>query len=343
MGTKGRILLGTAVSVILLVLVFRNTDWGEMLAALQAANYGLLGLAIFVTFLGVVVRAFRWRALFWPENPLSTSGLFDAVNVGYLANNLLPARAGDVLRAYFAGEWAGTSVTHALSTTVVERVVDILLIVALLFALLPFLPLPPALVEAGLLVGGAFVAASLVMVVLSLQRERGRRLLAAFLRLVPRLDAGVWSERLISLLDGFAILRAPGPLARVLGWSILIWIEGIMVYVLTFRAFGLGGLSPAVAVLTICAAALGMALPSAPSAAGVFHGAAFAVLVAFSVPDDLARTVAVALHAINFLTLTLMGFWSLARRGLSYGDLTRRAAAAPEKQPAFENRGNLER
>lgn len=339
MGTKGRILLGSAVSLILLVVIFRNTDWGEMLAALRAANYWLLGLAVFVTFLGVVGRAFRWRALFWPENGLSAGALFDAVNVGYLANNLLPARAGDVLRAYFAGEWAGASVTHALSTTVVERVVDILLIVALLFALLPFLPLPPALVEAGLVVGGAFVAVSVVMVGLSLQRERGRRFLAALLRLVPKLDADTWSERLISLLDGFAILRAPGPLARVLAWSVIVWIEGILVYLLTFRAFGLGALSPAVAVLTICAAALGMALPSAPSAAGVFHGAAFAVLVAFSVPDDLARTVAVALHAVNFLTLTLMGFWSLARRGLSYGDLTRQAAA-PQEQAALDSRGN---
>lgn len=331
METRGRILLGTAVSLVLLVLVFRNTDWGEMIAALRRADYGLLGMAVVVTFLGVVLRAFRWRALFWPENSLSTRALFDAVNVGYLANNLLPARAGDVLRAYFAGEWAGTSVTHALSTTVVERVVDILLIVAMLFTLLPFLSLPPALVDAGLLVGGAFVVASAAMVIMSMQRERGRKLLAAILRIVPRLDAEAWSERLISLLDGFAILRAPRPLAQVLGWSVLVWIEGIAVYLLTFRAFGLGNLSPAVAVLTICAAALGMALPSAPSAAGVFHGAAFAVLVAFRVPDDLARTVAVALHAVNFLTLTVMGFWSLARRGLSYSDLTRRASVGGEQ------------
>ncbi|MCZ7571981.1 MAG: flippase-like domain-containing protein [Ardenticatenaceae bacterium] len=339
MGTKGRILLGTAISLILLVLIFRNTNWGEMWAALRAANYWLLGLAVFVTFLGVVVRAFRWRALFWPESSLSMKALFDAVNVGYLANNLLPARAGDVLRAYFAGEWADTSVTHALSTTVVERVVDTLLIVAMLFVLLPFLPLPRTLVDAGLGVGGVLVVASVVMMALSLQRERGRRILAALLRLVPRLDATVWSERLIALLDGFAILRAPGALARVLGWSILVWVEGILIYLLTFRAFGLGALSPAVAVLTICAAALGMALPSAPSAAGVFHGATFAVLVAFSVPDDLARTVAVALHGINFLTLTVMGFWSLARRGLSYGELTKRAVA-PKEPVALDSSGN---
>ncbi|HYN88483.1 MAG TPA: lysylphosphatidylglycerol synthase transmembrane domain-containing protein [Ardenticatenaceae bacterium] len=336
MDTRARLFLGTAISLILLVVVFRNTNWSEMLAALRGANYTLLALATLVTIGGVILRAFRWRALFWPETRLSLGALFDAVNVGYLANNLLPARAGDVLRAYLAGEWARVGVAHALSTTVVERVIDVLFVVAMLFSLLPFLPLPRPLVEAALLVGAAFILASAVLVGLSLQRERGRRILARILGLVPRLDADLWSERLIALLDGFAILRAPGPLARVLAWSAIVWLEGIAVHVLTIRAFGLTSLPLATGVLTLCAAALGMAVPSAPSAAGTFHAAAYAVLLAFQVSDDRARAVAVALHAFNFVPLTILGFWSLARRGLSYRQLAGRASRVAGQQPATE-------
>lgn len=333
MGSKIRLLLGIAVSALLLWVVFRGTDWATIATAISQANYMLLAAACGVTMLGVVLRVFRWRALFWPNNrSLSTNALFDALNLGYLANNILPARAGDVLRAYFIGEWDRVTVAQALATTAVERVLDLLIVVVMLFALLPFLPLSPELRQAGALFGSAAILAAVAMIVLSFQRALSHRLLRAVLSRVPRLDGALWADRIIEILDGFAILRAPGPFLRVLGWSAVVWIEAILVYILTFRAFGLNTLGPVEATLTIVGAAFGMALPSAPSAVGTFHAGATAALLAVGVAPPMAKTLAVTLHAINFVPLTILGFWSLARRGLRYTDLTHRSAAVAQKQ-----------
>jgi hypothetical protein len=321
---RSRLIIGSLVSLVLLGWVIWRTDWNIVGQRLSEANPVLLLGALAMVWAGVAFRAWRWGIMLEPEDSeRSFLTLFDIVNLGYFANNILPARLGDFLRAYLAGEWTRASLSFALSTTVVERVLDTLVVVLMLFGVLPFLPVPPVAARAGMLIGAGFFVGAILLVIAAWQRDRSERLIRIFLRPLP-LDEHLWGERLVALLDGFALVRHPGRFARVLVTTVFVWAAAIFSYWLTFRAFDLD-LGPLAATFTISLAALGMAAPSGPASAGTYDAAATGALTILGVEAGLAGGVAVILHAINFLAVTALGLWSLARRGLSLGALTRRA------------------
>ena len=327
---RTRLILGTAVSLLLLLWVFWRTDWEEVLLRLREADPMMLLAAFLAVAVGVALRAWRWGIMLEPEDrERSFVTLFDIVNVGYLANNLLPARLGDLLRAYLAREWTRVSLPFALSTTVVERVLDTLVVVVMLFGVLPFLPVPPLAARTGLLVGILFFTGGVLLGVAAWQRERSESLLRVLLRPLP-IDETVWGPRLVALLDGFALVRQPRRLVRVLLSTAIIWAVAISSYWFTFRAFDLVDLGPFSAAFVISLAALGMAAPSGPAAAGTFDAAAAGALIVLGVAADLAGGIAVILHAINVLVVTVLGLWTMGRRGLSLSVLTERAEEAEQ-------------
>lgn len=324
---RTRLVVGSLVSLLLLGWVIWRTDWHEVGQRLSAANPALLFAALAAVAAGVAFRAWRWGMMLEPEDaerPFST--LFDIVSLGYFANNILPARLGDVLRAYLAAEWTRASFSFALSTTVVERVLDTLIVVLMLFGLLPFLPVPAVAARAGVFFGIAVFAGGVVLVAAAWRRDISERVIRAVLRPLP-LDEQLWGGRIVALLDGFALVRQPARFARVLASSLGVWGAAIFSYWLTFLAFTLN-LGPPSAAFTISLAALGMAAPSGPASAGTFDAAAAGALEILGTEPGLAGGVAVILHIINFLAVTLVGLWALARRGLSLGTLAQRAETA---------------
>lgn len=323
---KVRLLIGSLISLVLLGWVIWTTDWAEVWFELTQANPWFLIASVVSVAAGIYLRTWRWMMMLEPEVPNRPYwALFDIVNLGYLANNILPARLGDVLRSYLAADWTPSTFTFALSTTAVERILDSLFVVIMLFGVLPFLPVPAGAATGGLLLGVAFFIAGIVLAVMAWYREQSERFIRAVLRPLP-LNEEVWSARLVSLLDGFALVRQPARFARVLFITIIIWIVAIAGYWFLFLAFDLplGFLSGA---FVIGAAALGMAIPSGPASAGTYDLAAAGALTLLGVNSNLAGGVAVVLHAINFVVITVFGIWSLARRGVSLNTLTSQAQA----------------
>lgn len=326
-GQRRELIVGSAVSLLLLGWVLWRTDWTEVALRLREANLWLLLGAGLMVAAGVMARAWRWKIMLEAEAPAHRfSDLFDIVNLGYFANNLLPARLGDLLRGYLAGKWTPATTTFALSTTVVERVLDTLVVVVMLFALIPFLPVPPLAARAGLTLGFLFAVAALLLALAARSRDRFARVLRRVLRPLP-LDDERWSTQIVALLEGFDLAREPRRLAAVLGTTVLVWAAAIASYWLTFRAFGLG-LGVAASAFTISMAAIGMALPSGPAAAGTFDAAATWALELLRVGTALAGGVAIMLHIINFIAVSLLGLWSMARRGVTLGRLAEEATAA---------------
>ncbi|MGH2542634.1 MAG: lysylphosphatidylglycerol synthase transmembrane domain-containing protein [Ardenticatenaceae bacterium] len=322
---RTRLIVGTIVSLVLLAWVLWRTDWAEVAERLREADLLMLLAAFVLIAFSVALRAWRWGMMLEPEDAQRPYGtLFDIVNLGYFANNLLPARLGDLLRAYLAGQWTGASFSFALSTTVVERVLDTLIVVLMIFGLLPFLPVPPLAARSGALIGIVFLLGTLLLVVAAWQRASSERLIRLLLRPLP-LDAELWSARLVRLLDGFALVRQPARFARVLFASVFVWGTAISSYWFTFHAFELAGLGFSSAAFTVSLAALGMAAPSGPASAGTFDAAAAGALVVLGVSSGLAGGIAVILHAINFLAVTALGLITMGRRGVSLSGLTRRA------------------
>jgi hypothetical protein len=307
-----RFALSVAISAVCLYLVFRGVAMRDLVTALATASYiWLLPTAILLV-LGLFLRALRWRALFHPRTGLRLGVLFDVLNIGYLMNNLLPVRAGDVLRAGLISAREPVSASRALATVVVERVLDVLTVVVLLALLLPVLPIPQEIARGGQIAGVSFGILGLGLMVLSTQRDRGARWTRTLLDRVPYLDAERWAGRVGDLIDGLAALRSPLALGRAVSWSLVAWLTSAVAFYLVMLAFDLA-LPPTAAVFVLCVTALGMIIPSTPGYLGVFDYMVVLALSLFEVERSLAVSYALVLHAVTYLAFSLAGVVSLVR------------------------------
>ena len=226
MPSRGRLLkivLGLAVSAALIVYLFSHADLRAIGARLADTHWGFLAASVALSLGSLWARSRRWRYLFPPgANP---SGLFNAVMIGYMANNLLPLRAGEVVRAYVVtrrGQRFWTTVT----TMVVERVLDGLAIGLLLASLFLLIPVPRELEWAALVFLSLDLALIAFLGVFALAPTRCNRLARILTGGRPSLAARL--ERLLDTLDrGLAGVRAPRHVLPMLGWSCAIWIAQV--------------------------------------------------------------------------------------------------------------------
>jgi uncharacterized membrane protein YbhN (UPF0104 family) len=209
------------------------------------------------------------------------------------------------------------------------------MVVVLLAITLPFVEQAGWMQGAGVVAGGAAVIALGVMIVVALRPDWVRRLARWFLARVKRLDAERWLDMLDGLLDGLAALRSPRRLAALLVWSAVTWILVVSCYWAMLWAF-LDHPSLVQGSFLTCAVGLGMAIPAAPGAMGVFESVArYALELPFGVSEEQAIAIAIASHAFQYILSNLMGLIGLAQLGLSLGQL-RADAAALESTGDFE-------
>jgi uncharacterized protein (TIRG00374 family) len=217
------------------------------------------------------------------------------------------------------------STAAALSTVVVERVLDMLMVVALLAGVAPFVSGVGSAVGAGLVAGGAALAALAVLLFLAFRPDWGRRAVRRVLGWVPRLDGERWAQAFDGLFEGFAPLRSGRRGLALLAWSVVTWVFVVVYYWALMRAF-LPHPPALAAPFLVCVAGLGMAVPSSPGAVGVFHAVArYGLTVPFGVSTDQAVTVAFAIHTFQYVAVCLLGLAGLARESLSLGWLQARA------------------
>lgn len=318
--------LGVVVSVVALALALMGIDPRQVAENLAGARYGYLIPAAVALLAYVVARSFRWRLLLGPE--VSLVRCFWVTNVGYLVSNILPLRLGDPARAVAIGLGGKVKMSAALSTVVVERVLDMLMVVLLLLVSLPFVTQAGLLQSVGVLAGLVALIVLAAMVVVALRPEWVRRFARWILLRVPRLNADRWLEMLDGLLDGLAALRSPRRFAETLAWSVVTWVFVVgfywgMLWVFRDRPPLVQG-----SFLT-CGIGLGMALPSAPGAVGVFHSAAeYALHLPFDISKEEAVAIAFVSHAFQYAISCILGLIGLAQLGLSLGQLRANAAAA---------------
>jgi len=321
-----------AISVVALVWVLRKIDPHEVAETLAQAEYVYLIPAAVGILAYLFTRSVRWRLLLGPE--VSLSRCFWVTNIGYLVSNVLPFRLGDPARAVVIGRGEKVSTATALSTVVVERVLDLLLVVALLAGVVPLVGVGEAesAVGKGLFAGGAALAASAVLLLLAFRPDWGRWAARRVLGWVPRLDSERWMRALDGLLEGLAPLRSGRRGLALLVWSVVTWACVVAYYWTLMRAF-MPRPSVLAAAFVVVGAGLGMAVPSSPGAVGVFHGAVFLVLTdILAVPEGQAGTVAFAIHTFQYVIGCLLGLVGLGRESLSLGWVRAQIASAEEAE-----------
>jgi uncharacterized protein (TIRG00374 family) len=302
-----QLLLGLSFSAVALYLALRGVHWGEVGHAIGEANPWLIASASFLFVVTIVVRAYRWRLLLYSVGSLRLWHLFGALNVGYFMNNILPFQVGEVGRGYMLSELSGISTTRSLSTIVVERVLDVLVLLFLLLVLAPFVPVPAAarLPAVAIATGFLFLGSGLVLA----SRRRGPVLsvMDKAIRLAPARSRPKLRQMADNAVYGFAALADPAKGLAAAGVTALAWLTvGATVY-LGMRAFHLH-LGYEAALLVVVATTIGFFFPSTPGAFGVYHAIVIATLTqVFDVDRNLAISFALVIHLVIYLPPIFIG------------------------------------
>jgi glycosyltransferase 2 family protein len=320
--------IGLALSIGLLWWVFHDTEWSLVWSHLRQSNPWLVAIAVLVGNGMFPLRARRWRPILASVAPnLPFDPLWRATAIGMMANNVLPARAGELVRAFMLTRFTPVPFSASFASLVVDRAFDAV-VVLLLMVLAMFDPRFPA----GASIAGrpaSHVAGSgvVLVVVVSLALyaivffpDRLIRLYELFARRVlPKFE-----ERgrvmLRSFAEGLSVLRHPGRFAAVLWWTLLHWLVQAAAFYIMFVAVGIEApLSAALFVQGVIV--IGVSLPSTPGYFGVFEAAALASLSLYGVSESLVIAWALTYHILSLIPITLFGLYYLARSGLKLGEL----------------------
>jgi uncharacterized protein (TIRG00374 family) len=323
-------LVGALISLLCLALAFAGIEWRRASDALRRGDWRYL-LPAGVALLGyLLARASRWRILLGSRVGLVDT--FSVTNIGYLISNVLPFRLGDPARAVAISLDGKVKVSTALSTVVVERVLDMLTVVLLLAVTVPFVDEADWTRRAGLLGGGVGLVVIAALVWLAIRPDWGRRALRWVLGRLPSIHEDRWLEWFDGLVEGLEALRSSRQAAGLITWSIVTWVLTAGHYLAILGAFVEQPTVVEASFLT-AATGLGMALPSAPGAMGVFHSVArYALQLPFGVAAETAVVVAFAAHTFQYVIMCFLGLIGLLQQNVSFAQLRADATATVAKE-----------
>lgn len=315
-----RVWVGFLVSLFFIYIALRNQDFGHIWQALREAEYRWVIPALAVYFLGVMVRAVRWHYLLRAVQNISPRQLFPIVVIGYMANDILPLRAGEVVRSYALSARFGVSKSSSLATIAIERIFDgltmlgFIAIASLSIALTGDLR---TIALIALLLFPLLMLGLMAFVRLEWLRES---IVGLSVRLLPgRVGARV--EALArSFVDGLGILTRRQDLFGVALTSILAWLLEATMYLLIAEGFGLD-LSPAAVLMVTAVANLATLIPSSPGYVGPFETGVLLVLNgALGISRALALSYAIVVHAALYFPVTILGLIYWWRESFSWRD-----------------------
>lgn len=325
--------LGIAVAAFFFWLFFRSVEnWGEIGNALLTAKYGYILPSIILVLVTYVFRAFRWHYLLHDVKRIRFFRLLSPMLIGFMANCLLPARAGEFIRAYLISQKEGIKLTASLASLVVDRMFDMFVLLMLIAGVLFFYPLDEtvllratghSLADARFFLGGVVssVFAALVgfTVLLYFQKQMAANFLKKALFFLPV----HMRERLIALFmsftEGLHIFKNWRHVCIAVALSVVQWFFGALMFYPLFFAFGLEGKLPVASITAILASAsVGVSIPT-PGYAGPFH---FFVQIGLqlcnsSISDSVAKVYALVTHAVTFFPVILIGIILAFREGIS--------------------------
>jgi uncharacterized protein (TIRG00374 family) len=322
--------LGLAISAVFLYFVLRGIDFAAFWETIQTANYWWLIPGVAVYFLAVWARAWRWHYLLRPLKAIPTGTMFPIVAIGYMGNNIYPARAGEVLRAVILKRKEGVAISASLATIIVERIFDGVVMLAFIFVNLGELARLNA--ASGLAAGLSiqqiafwgslvFFGALLAFLLAAMFPTASERLLAwVAAHLVPASFRAQVLEIGSRFLGGLESLRSPFEVFMVFLSSLLIWLLETGKYWFVMQAFDFE-VSFFALMLMNGVVNLATTIPSAPGYIGTFDAPGIAILEAYGVPKAIATSYTFVLHIALWLPITALGAYYLAREGIRWGEV----------------------
>jgi uncharacterized protein (TIRG00374 family) len=315
---RKQLFIGVIVSALCLYFVFRGLSVRDVGKAMQQANFHWVVVALLIYACGYMTRAVRWEVLMKPIKPLPALQLLGPMVIGFFANNVLPFRMGELVRAHVTGQKFGISRTASLGTIVLERIFDTLSFLSIFLAVALFFPFPSAVKHAAYALGFACGGLIVVLFLASKHQDRAHALIDH----LPL--SNKWREKiqhiLVNFTHGISGMTQGAYVAQALVLSLVVWlIEGTTVYLIA-RAFPIHLTYPQ-AYFLLFFLGLSVTLPQAPGYVGTVELFGVTALSLLGIPREQGLPVILTIHGTQFCFIALLGGLALWQEGLSFGSI----------------------
>ena len=312
-----RWLPGVLISAIALYAVFRFAQIKDFETALKTASWQFILVVCIGLTASMLVRGKAWQTIIGAK--VTWKQAFFGVSEGYFLNNIFPLRAGEIARSIFLGRSSGLGMFHILSTIVIERAFDLEIAAVMVLATLP-LVVGLSWVKTIAMIALVFMA--LLFIGLYLVAQNREKVAAWFekFNLKSKFLEKYVAPQIVKLMDGLSALTNPSQFLMSFFWVLLSWLMWVIVYdLLVWQLVPGAPLWSGVFVGAILA--LGVAIPSAPAAVGVYEASMTAALVIVGANQSTALVYAILLHVLQFTISMIFGLWGLIRDGQNFSSL----------------------
>jgi uncharacterized protein (TIRG00374 family) len=319
---------GALISIALIAAILYFVDFGTMVKAIRSANYSILAAAIALSFVWMMVRAKVWQTLL-RDKPTYKDVLFTA-GEGYLLNNFLPFRLGEIGRAFLLSRKSGMQFGEILPTILIERSVDLAYSAAIFLFALPYVVGTKGSERIGIIVGVTVIIGLVMMYIVARNNQWALNFFHKLSARWPSLQK-FGGEFLESFFAGLGVLTNGWLFLRFLFWMTLNWAIALAAYYLMILAYfpqaqWIWGF------FVLGAAAFGGAIPSLPGAVGTFEGAVAGALTLLTNDQSTALAMALTARLYNYLNSGVIGGIGLLREGQTLSGVYQQLMAFRKKE-----------
>ncbi len=316
-----RIALSVAISALFLGFAVRGVDWSKAGAALAGAHYLYVVPILAITVWSLYIRAQRWRILLRPIGTPAMRTLVAATNIGFMANMVLPLRIGEVVRPVLLSRKEKEPLGGILATIVLERIFDMFAILFLFGVSAATVSVSDAVRQWGYRLCGLAVLIGAAVAFIRWQEALALRLLHYVLRPLPTRLAEPVDHFSRGFVQALEILDSPLTFVQLLGWSLYLWLVISAIYLCGVLAFELPVPLIVGSIVVTAIIAIAVSAPSAPGYIGAFQVGCTLSLAIFGVSESDAFAYSIVLHVTQFVGVVGAGLYSLAREGMTLGQL----------------------
>lgn len=319
--------LGILTSIALLAWLLHSYDFEDVWRSLSVADFCYFIPLPALVILNFSLRALRWRGLFFRTRPRSLANVFNAMMTGYLLNNILPARAGELVKIVMLARMEALSKSAILATVTIEKILDLFVIMLLLVYVLMFHPFPAWLEHAGNVVGIVTLLALGAMVLLKLYGESFVALAIRAAGFLPQSSVVRLNAAGTAFVNGISELFKGANAARFFAFTFVIWVLELLITSLVAQSFQLNPSFDGL-LFVILVIALGTVVPASPGYIGTYEFFGVSALALLGIKGGAALGFIIALHFVNFAgssaiglcCLTLQNAWGLVGNRKALGN-----------------------
>ncbi|MFC1724202.1 lysylphosphatidylglycerol synthase transmembrane domain-containing protein [candidate division KSB1 bacterium] len=318
---KWKFILGLVISVVFVYLSVQGIQFNQIWESLKGINFLYMFLSIFCIPALVIVRAYRWKLMLKPIKDISVQSLFSSTIIGFMANNILPFRVGEFVRTYSLSKKENISKSSILATQIVERFYDMISIIIIAGVVLYFVELPEWFKKAGYSITSVSIAGLIITILIIKFQSKAVKIFNFISRWFPEHLRIRLTEIFEHVLDGLNTMKNYRNYFLIVITSFFVWIISAAQIAILYKAFSFSALPVYSSVIVLVMTIFVIALPQSPGFVGGFHFACKEGLLIFGIAPGAALGFAIIYHAVNYLTITLMGLYYFARENLKFSEL----------------------